>query len=134
MNPRPEKLFQALQQESKIGGTMKEHIQVFTTTERKEDAKKIARDLVENRVVACAQVMGPISSTYRWKGKIEEEEEWLCILKSREDCYKKLEERIRSIHPYEEPEILALSIVKGSRGYLEWMDRQLQDEEENNGG
>ena len=110
---------------------MKEHIQVLTTTEKKEDARKIARDLVENRLVACAQVLGPIFSTYRWKGKIEEEEEWLCILKSREDCYEKLEERIRSIHPYEEPEILALSIIKGSRGYLAWMDRQLQDEQEN---
>ena len=107
---------------------MKEYIQVFTTTEKKKDAKKIARDLVENRLVACAQVIGPISSTYRWKGKIEEEEEWLCILKSREDCYEKLEERIRSIHPYEEPEILGLSVVKGSQGYLEWMDRQLQDD------
>ena len=112
---------------------MNEYIQVFTTAENKDDAKKIARDLVEKRLVACAQVIGPIMSTYRWKGKIEEEEEWLCILKSRYESYEKLEERIKSIHPYEEPEILALSVVKGSRGYLEWMDQQMKVDPEYDG-
>jgi len=108
---------------------MKDYIQVFTTTENKDDAREIARDLVENRLVACAQVVGP----YRWKGKIEEEEEWLCILKSRYESYEKLEDRIKSIHPYEEPEILALPVVKGSRGYLEWIDRQMKADPENEG-
>ena len=87
---------------------MKEYIQVFTTAKKKDDADEIARDLVENRLAACAQVIGPINSIYRWKGKIEEEEEWL-----------------KDIHPYEEPEILALSLVKGSRGYLTWLDQQV---------
>jgi len=105
---------------------MKEHIQVFTTTANKEDARKIARDLIEKKLVACAQIIGPIMSTYRWKGKIEEEEEWLCLLKSRYDQYEKLERRIKSIHPYEVPEILALSVVKGSQSYLEWLDGQLE--------
>jgi len=112
---------------------MNEYIQVFTTTGNKDDAKKITRDLVEKRLVACAQVFGPIMSTYRWKGKIEEEEEWLCILKSRYERYEKLEESIRIIHPYEEPEILALPVVKGSRGYLEWMDRQMKADPEDDG-
>ena len=70
-----------------------EHIQVFTTTENEDDARRIAKDLVEKRLVACAQVIGPIGSTYRWKGKIEEEQEWLCILKSRYDRYEKLEKK-----------------------------------------
>jgi periplasmic divalent cation tolerance protein len=112
---------------------MNEHIQVFTTTENKDDAGKIARDLVEKRLVACAQVFGPIMSTYRWKGKIEEEEEWLCILKTRSKSYEELEKRIKSIHPYEEPEILALPVVKGSRGYLDWMDRQMKADQKNEG-
>jgi periplasmic divalent cation tolerance protein len=112
---------------------MNEHIQVFTTTENKDDAGKIARDLVEKRLVACAQVFGPIMSTYRWKGKIEEEEEWLCILKTRSESYEELEKRIKSIHPYEEPEILALPVVKGSRGYLDWMDRQMKADQKNEG-
>jgi periplasmic divalent cation tolerance protein len=113
---------------------MREHIQVFTTTEKKDDARAIARDLVEKRLAACAQVIGPITSVYRWKGKIEEEEEWLCILKSRYDRYEKLEERIKSIHPYEEPEILALSVVKGSQSYLKWLDLQLSSDSEKGGG
>jgi periplasmic divalent cation tolerance protein len=104
---------------------MKEYIQVFTTAKRKDDADEIARDLVENRLAACAHVIGPINSIYRWKGKIEEEEEWICILKSRYDCYEKIEQRLKDIHPYEEPEILALSLVKGSRGYLTWLDQQV---------
>ena len=64
---------------------------------------------------------------------IEEEEEWLCILKSRYDRYEKLEERIKSIHPYEEPEILALSVVKGSQSYLKWLDLQLSSGSEKGG-
>ncbi len=104
---------------------MKKHIQVFTTANKKADAVKIARDLVEQRLAACAQVVGPIQSIYRWKGKIEEEEEWLCILKSRYDCYEKMEKRLKDIHPYEEPEILALSVIKGSRTYLAWLDQQV---------
>ena len=112
---------------------MKEHIQVFTTTENKDDARKIARDLVEKRLVACVQVIGPIMSTYRWKGKIEEEEEWLCILKSRYDRYEKLEKRLKSIHPYEEPEILATSVVTGNQSYLQWLNRQVESDPENEG-
>ena len=104
---------------------MKEHIQVFTTTNKKDNALEIARDLVEKRLAACAQVVGPIQSVYRWKGKIEEEEEWLCILKSSYDCYEKVEKRLKDIHPYEEPEILALSVIKGSRTYLAWLDQQV---------
>jgi len=111
-----------------------EHIQVFTTTENRDDAKRIAKDLVEKNLVACAQVIGPIESTYRWQGKIEEAQEWLCILKSRYDRYDRLEERIKRIHPYEEPEILATSVVKGSHGYLQWLDRQVASDPENDGG
>ena len=112
---------------------MKEYIQVFTTTKKKDDAGEIARDLVENRLAACAHIVGPIQSIYRWKGKIEEEEEWLCILKSRYDRYEKLEKRLKDIHPYEEPEILAFSVVKGSRSYLSWLDHQVSLGPENGG-
>lgn len=112
---------------------MKEHIQVFTTTEKRDDAREIARDLVEKRLAACAQVIGPIQSVYRWKGKIEEEEEWLCVLKSRYDCYKKMEKRLKDIHPYEEPEILAVSVDMGSQGYLNWLDLQVGSGSEKGG-
>ena len=104
---------------------MTEYIQIHTTTEKREEAQSIARDVVERRLAACAQVLGPIASTYWWKGRIEEAEEWMCIMKSRIDLYEKLEATIRRIHPYEEPEILAVPIRAGSRGYLNWLDREL---------
>ena len=104
---------------------MSDYIQVVTTTERKEDAERIARALVEARLAACVQVLGPITSTYRWKGAIETSREWQCVAKSRLDLYARLEETIRGAHPYEVPEILALPITAGSQGYLEWLDGEL---------
>jgi len=85
----------------------------------------IAHAIVEQRLAACAQVIGPITSTYWWQGKVETAEEWLCIVKSRQDLYPALEKAIRQVHPYEVPEILAVSVVQGSKNYLEWMDREL---------
>ena len=103
---------------------MKEYIQVFTTVEKREDADRIASAAVHKRVAACAQILGPIQSTYRWKDKTEEAEEWLCVMKTRKDLFSALEKEIKRIHPYEVPEIIALPIVAGSKSYLEW----IQDE------
>jgi periplasmic divalent cation tolerance protein len=103
---------------------MAEYIQVFTTTESRDDAEMISRDLVEKRLAACAQVLGPITSTYWWKEEIERTEEWLCIVKSRKDLFKELEEAIKSIHPYEVPEIVAAPIVLGSPDYLAWLGQE----------
>jgi len=104
---------------------MKDYIQISTTTESKEDAEKIAREVVEKRLAACAQITGPITSTYWWKDTIEEEDEWLCIMKSTRELYKELEKAIKGIHLYEEPEIVAVPIVMGSRGYLEWIEKEV---------
>jgi len=105
---------------------VKEYIEVHTTLETQEDARKIARRLVEKRLVACAQVLGPISSTYWWKGEIQEEQEWLCTMKSKRALYPRIENEIRAIHPYEEPEILATPVVEGSKSYLDWVDDQVE--------
>jgi periplasmic divalent cation tolerance protein len=99
-----------------------EYIQVFTTVEKREDADRIASTVVHTRVAACAQVLGPIRSTYWWKGKVEEAGEWLCMMKTRQDLFPALEKEIKSIHPYEVPEIVALPIVAGSASYLQWID------------
>ena len=66
---------------------MTDYVQVATTTERREDAERIARALVEARLAACVQVLGPITSVYRWKGSIETSQEWLCTAKSRRDLF-----------------------------------------------
>ncbi|MBO3769185.1 MAG: divalent-cation tolerance protein CutA [Candidatus Brockarchaeota archaeon] len=106
---------------------MSKYIQVFTTTGNREDALKIARILLEKRLAACFQIIGPMKSLYWWKGRIEEAEEWLCLIKSRDDVYEELEKTIKENHPYEIPEIIAIPIVYGSRSYLEWIDMELKD-------
>lgn len=105
---------------------MTEYIQIFTTTEKKEEAERIASEVVGKRLAACAQVIGPIKSTYWWKEKIEKAEEWLCLMKSRNDLYDELEKAISRVHPYEVPEILAVPVVAGIKSYLEWMDSEVR--------
>jgi periplasmic divalent cation tolerance protein len=104
---------------------METFIQVMTTVEKKEEAEHIARSLVERRLAACVQILGPITSIYRWKGQVETAGEWLCLIKTREDCYGAVEEAIRSIHTYETPEIIATPITAGSHDYLDWLQNQL---------
>ncbi len=104
---------------------MTEYIQVTTTTETKEDAQKIAHSIVEKRLAACVQVIGPITSVYWWKEKIEEAGEWLCVMKSSQPLYAKLKKAIQEIHPYEVPEIISVPIKGGSESYLKWLDKEL---------
>jgi periplasmic divalent cation tolerance protein len=100
------------------------YLQVVTVVGSKEDAEKISALVVEKRLAACSQVLGPITSTYWWKGKVERAEEWMCLMKSRDDAYQDLESTIRQNHPYETPEILAFRVAHGNRRYLEWLGRQ----------
>ena len=105
---------------------MTEYIQIYTTTESRGDSERISRKMVENRLAACAQIIGPITSIYWWKSRIEQAEEWLCILKSTKGSFKTIEKAIKEIHPYEEPEIIAVPIVGGSEGYLKWLEYELK--------
>ena len=104
---------------------MEGFIQVTTTADKRADAERIARSLVEMRLAACVQIVGPITSIYRWKGKIETAGEWLCLIKSREENYGAVEQAIRSLHPYETPEIIAVPVTAGSRDYLDWLRGEL---------
>jgi periplasmic divalent cation tolerance protein len=105
---------------------MAEHVQVVTTTSSREEAQRIARVLVEERLAACVQVLGPISSTYRWQGAIETSHEWLCVAKSRRELYEEIEKAIRGAHSYQVPEILAVPILAGSVDYLAWLDQEVK--------
>jgi periplasmic divalent cation tolerance protein len=100
---------------------MKTCIQIFTTTETKEQAQKIARHLVEQKLAACVQISGPLESTYRWKGNVETAQEWCCLIKTHLTLFKKAEAAIKKLHPYETPEIIAVPIIKGSKEYLNWL-------------
>jgi len=104
---------------------MKSYIQITTTTQTKEQAQTIAEHLVETRLAACVQITGPITSIYRWKGKVENAQEWLCMIKTREDLFDDVEAAIKKMHSYETPEIIAVPIIKGSKEYLIWLDDEL---------
>jgi periplasmic divalent cation tolerance protein len=104
---------------------MLEAVQVVTTTGQRAEADAIAEVLVQRRLAACVQVSGPVSSCYRWKGEIQRAEEWVCTIKTTVQAYEHVEQAIRELHPYEEPEILALPISHGSQGYLRWLTDQI---------
>jgi periplasmic divalent cation tolerance protein len=106
---------------------MPEALQVSTTAASEEEAERIGAALVERRLAACVQVIGPIASRYRWGGEVETAREWLCVAKTTAVRYAELEAAIRELHSYEEPEILATPIVAGSKGYLDWISRGVSD-------
>lgn len=105
---------------------MSEYIQVVTTVEHREDADQIARELVQRRLAACVQVIGPIASTYRWRGKIETAQEWQCWAKTRGNLFDEIERSIRELHPYEVPEILAVPVLASGADYLAWLDAEVK--------
>lgn len=106
---------------------MSDYVQVMTTAGSEEEAGRIASLLVERRLAACVQVVGPIVSRYRWQGEVEEEREWQCLAKTTRAAYEALEAAIREVHSYDEPEIIATPIVAGSAGYLAWIDENVGD-------
>jgi periplasmic divalent cation tolerance protein len=105
---------------------MADHLQVLTTAGSEEEAARIASVLVERRLAACVQVLGPIVSRYRWQGVVEEAEEWQCLAKTEAARYPEVEAAIRELHSYEEPEIVATPIVAGSEGYLGWVSAEVR--------
>jgi periplasmic divalent cation tolerance protein len=102
------------------------YIQVFMSTGSKEDAAHISRTLVEKRLAACVQVIGPIASAYWWNDQVETAEEWLCLVKTHQRVYDELEQVVKEIHPYDTPEILALPITAGNQDYLSWLNNELK--------
>jgi periplasmic divalent cation tolerance protein len=102
-----------------------EYLQVLTTVGSEEEAERLSAALVERRLAACVQVIGPISSHYRWQGEVENSREWLCLAKTEASRYPELEAAIAELHSYDEPEIVATPIVAGSAGYLAWISESL---------
>ncbi len=98
-----------------------EFIQIVTTTGTQEVVREIASALVELRLAACVQIVGPIESVYRWQGKVETATEWQCWIKTRRELFQKVEQAIRDRHSYDVPEILAMPVLEGSDPYLEWL-------------
>ena len=98
------------------------YIIVLVATASKQEAEKIAQNLLKEKLIACANIFGPVTSHFHWSGKIECSEEFLMILKSRMDLFKRLSEAVCEMHSYKVPEILALPVVAGIKPYLDWMN------------
>lgn len=104
---------------------MTDYLQVITTVDDKDAADRIAEYVVERKLAACVQIT-TCRSIYRWQGRVEKTDEYLCTIKSRIQLYSELERAIRHIHPYDVPEILATEVSCGNRKYLEWLDQELR--------
>lgn len=100
---------------------MQEFILVQTSTDSKDAAQNLADVIVRGRLAACCWVSGPITSTYWWKGNLENAQEWVCSFKTHRGLYDKLEQAIKAVHSYEVPEIVATPIVAGSQSFLDWI-------------
>lgn len=94
---------------------------VYVTISNKQEAERVARKVVAERIAACANLLGPIRSIYRWKGNVEEGDEWALLLKTRAARLPHLIARVRSLHSYEVPCIVAIPIVGGHRPFLQWI-------------
>ena len=102
-------------------GLQNVYVIVIVTTASKQEAESIAQRLLRERLIACANIIGPVSSFFNWSGKMEKAEEYLILMKSREDLFEKLAENVTALHSYEVPELLVLPIVDGSKAYLNWL-------------
>ncbi len=100
---------------------MSEPIVVLITCGSEEEALRIARSLVEECLAACVNLISPVRSIYRWEGKIWDEKEWLLIIKTQRKRFDELEKKVKSLHSYSVPEIIALPIIAGSSSYLDWL-------------
>ena len=99
-------------------------IVVFVTVGNEEEALKIARHVVKNRLAACTNIVPGIRSIYRWKGEICDDKELLCIMKTKKSLFPKLKDAIKQLHSYEVAEIIAVSLADGVEDYLKWLQEE----------
>ena len=95
---------------------------VLVTAGSEEEATRIANALVGERLAACVNLVSPVRSIYRWQGAVEDAAEWLLVVKARAADFPALDARVRALHSYEVPEVLALPVYGGSADYLRWLD------------
>ena len=105
---------------------MSDLFQVSTTLSSREEAERIGRTLVEERLAACAQILGPITSFYWWQDRLESAVEWYCHLKTTAEQYSALEARLRALHSYDVPEIVAVPIERCGADYTAWVIKSVR--------
>jgi periplasmic divalent cation tolerance protein len=108
---------------------MSREIVILVTTPNRDEAARIARAIVSERLAACVNIIAEIESVYRWEGKVTEDKESLMIIKTTEDRYSDLESRVRELHTYTVPEVIALRIERGAEDYLRWLWESTKEHE-----
>jgi periplasmic divalent cation tolerance protein len=108
---------------------MTEALIVFTAFAKEEDAARVVRTLVEERLIACGNLLPGARSLYRWKGEVADEREVVAILKTRKQDWAALMSRLSELHPYETPECVAVRIAAGAPKYMAWLEAVLSGEE-----
>jgi len=103
---------------------MSEFILVISTVSNEEEGKTIAKKIVTERLAACVSLSSAIQSFFWWQDKISSDREFMLFIKTRNDLYPKLEQRIRELHSYEVPEIIGLPVCQGSQAYLDWIKKE----------
>ncbi len=96
---------------------------LLTTLKNKAEAESLAKILLEEKLCACIQLF-PISSYYHWEGKMENSDEFLLLIKTKQALYAEVEKRILELHPYDVPEIISLPVEEGFSGYLDWIRKE----------
>jgi len=99
---------------------------VYITTSGEKESKKIGRTIVEERLAGCINIISTIESLYWWKGEIEEDKESILIVKTRVGNIENIIKRVKEIHSYENPAILAIPIIEGSKEYLDYLDGEIR--------
>src|SRR3569832_1646739 len=94
---------------------------ILSTASTKDEAQEIARALVERKLVACVNIVGPIDSIYRWKGEVENAQEFLMVMKTGSEKFEDVREAVKSLHSYEVPEVIQIPIENGLPAYLTWI-------------
>ena len=99
---------------------------IFITASSREEAENIGKVLVEERLAACCNIVDNISSIFRWKGEICRESEVLMLVKSTSGLFDDIVKKVKGIHSYEVPEIIAIPIIYGSEEYLKWVEEEIK--------
>ena len=107
---------------------MKDAWVVFCTAPSREEALRLARAVVESKEAACVNIVGPITSIYRWQGEVVQDQEYLMVLKTTPGRFQALKKTLEQFHSYTVPEILALPVAEGAEKYLAWLREETEEE------
>ena len=100
---------------------MPDAVVILVTAGSEAEAELIAKALIEERLAACVNILSPIRSVYRWEGKVSNDREWLLLIKTRAERFAAVETKVKALHSYQVPEVLALPITAGAEGYMRWL-------------